>query len=187
MRQATKVLFIILGLSVLIYTGFTSWIMYQFFYLDTGWTNAYDVSSHLFYAGLYAFCVFAVLTGLVGLGLFFRAVFAKKRHRHLKVPVEEGSVDISEEAMVSSVKSVLADYREIKNHDIRLDIDNKRGTIRAHIDCNVNEGVNLNELGTTIGERVGRDLKNMTGMHVKDVNVGFSEINEPTAEVGDGQ
>ncbi len=179
MRKPTKVLFFILGLVVLGYTGFTFWLLYNFMYLKPGWAEQLGLTKDVFYVGFYTTATFAALTALVGLGLIIRALTAKRRDHRLSLAADGGSVQITEDAIESSIRSALADYPDIVETDIKLSLNNKARHIKAKVDCGLHEGSNLEQYGASIRDRISRDLTALTGVTVDDVNVTFYDA-EPS-------
>lgn len=181
MRKPTKVLFFILGLVVIGYTGFTFWLLYNFMYLKPGWAEQIGLTEDLFYGGFYATCTFAALTALVGLALIIRALTAKRRDYKLSLATDGGTVQITEDAIESSVRSALADYPGIVESDIKLNLNDKAHHIKARVDCGIREGANLEQYGTSIRDRISRDLAALTGMTVEGVDVTFYEVEADAA------
>lgn len=186
MRRPTKILFFFLGLVVLSYTGFTFWLIYHHMYLDTRWAIQLGLTKDIFYTGFYTTLSFALLTALVGFGLIIRALTAKRRDHRLQLTTDSGSVQITEDAMTSCMRSTLADYSGIVEADIKLDLNNKAQRIRAKLDCGLIEGSNLEQYGSSISERISRDLKQLTGVSVDDVSVTFY-CAEPTRRKAERQ
>lgn len=173
MRKATKVLFFIMGLVVIIYSGFTFYLMYNYMYLDPSWAMNLGLTQMAFMAGFYATCVFAALTALVGLVMIVRSLSAKRRDYKLSFSDESGSVEISEDAILNSVRATIAEYQKIVESDVRVDLNNKTGHISCKANCGIREGVNLDQYGQSLKERITKNLVGLTGMTVDDVTVTF--------------
>lgn len=142
-------------------------------YLDTSWLQRFSLTHHIFNFGFYAISIIAGITFMVGLGLIIRGLAAKRRDYKLSIRDDEGSIQISEEAALSSIHSTLAAYGGIVDSDIKLYLDDKAKTISTKIECTLVDMKNAEQYKKEIINRVESNLIQLTGLTVKKVDVIF--------------
>ncbi|MFM9413978.1 alkaline shock response membrane anchor protein AmaP [Peptococcus simiae] len=183
MRRATKILSFFLGLFVVLYVAGTFYGIYRFMFLNRYWAQGLGLTDNMFYAGFYVTCALAAITALVGLFLMLKGLFARRRDRKLTFNHDDGSVEVSEEAISGAVQSTLAGYDGIQESEVQMDIkDGREPSIRAKVNCGIRHGANLDQYGQAIKDRISREITTLTGLPVEDVQVSFYEADPADAK-----
>lgn len=130
-------------------------------------------------AGYYTAMVLAGLTSLYALFVILRALVSRTVVPGVKLPMEKGSVKISEDAVNQVVENTLRTMAPIKSYDVDTKIfRGQTPDVTARLELGVTRGTNVEGLGKEVTGEVARRIEEFSGLTVKDVDVSFYELEE---------
>lgn len=170
------------------------WILYGLvliatlavFYLSTyhfGYETVYGTLNY-FVRSANGFYVISALTGISALGgmiLLLLGIFKRRTGRNLEINYRDGSVFVTQEAMINNIRHTLSQFPVIRNSDIRTRVrQGKNPSVNVKIDSEIYVDTDLNALGDRVKQQVQSELGNLVGVPVSDVAVTFHKMNPET-------
>lgn len=179
MRRFTKICYALAGLLVLLYVGATAGVVYQFVWRNPKvWMSYFDLSWEVFLGAIITFAIVAGVTALVGLIVLARGLFSRRNESRLNLGGEEGSIEVTEEAIRSMIRASLKAF-PVELGESEVFLNNKKQRLSAELRLGVSRDADLNALGAAIGSRLRRDLVQLTGMAPTDISLVFHRLVEP--------
>lgn len=133
--------------------------------------------------GFYLVAVLASITAAYGLFLFLRAFVVKTRERSIRMKNAEGEVYLTESSVKSVVDYSVRSFHQVSKPDVAVSIHGgKNPTVRSKVACRVHEQEDLQALAQHLQSRVREDLETYVGFPVGDVEVTFTDPEEPDNE-----
>ncbi|MDD7362537.1 MAG: alkaline shock response membrane anchor protein AmaP [Peptoniphilus sp.] len=182
MRKGKKALDIIIAIILLIFAYVCFFSIYgNLIGMENVQQNILNVLNQEW--GFYCLAILAVITAAYGLFLFLRSIFTKTRERNIHMKNPDGDVHLTESSVESVVEYSVRSFHQVARPDVAVKIHGgKNPTIRSKISCVVRGQYDLQRLAQDIQARVREDLETYVGFPVGDVEVTFTEPDEPQTE-----
>lgn len=136
------------------------------------------------------FIVEAALLGIVLVGtiaLLVWAIAAPRTSSRLRIEREDGEVDISRDAIVSTARNTIEAHRGLAAKDVRMKIVGKRDPkLRLRIKVDPGRSGMLEQLGTTLTNEVTTAVNALTGHPLDRLRISFTKVESAYAAKGAG-
>ncbi len=150
---------------VLVLTGFTT----DVFIIETLNNYVFNVAYHDTVLIVSIVCILAALKTTI-----FHSCFKSKDNTPIMVESEHGKVEIAQETITNTVKSVAMNLSNVK--DINAKMEKKRNGIVIFANLSVLANSNIKALTEELQSKVIEVIKETTGVKVLDVNIKVRNI-----------
>lgn len=182
MRKGKKALDIIVAIIILIFACICFFSIYgNLIGMDSAQQSLLSALNQEW--GFYVLAVLASITAAYALFLFLRALIVKTRERSIRMKNADGEVYLTESSVESVVDYSVRSFHQVSRPDVEVSIHGgKNPTIRSKVACMVRGQEDLQALAEKIQSRVREDLETYVGFPVGDVEVTFTDPDEPETE-----
>ena len=134
------------------------------------------------------FVVEAVLLGIVLVGtvvFLVWAIAAPGTSSRLRIEQNDGEIDISRDAIVSTARKAIESHRGLTAKDVRMKIVGKRDPkLRLRIKVDPGRHGMLEPLGSTLADEVTASVTSLTGYPIDKLRISFTQTDAANSAKG---